>query len=353
MRRMKLLFVGGTGLISTACVQAALAAGHELWLLNRGRTAPPLDLAGAGTITADAQDPSSIRAALVGDHAVDTFDAVVQWIGFSPAHVADDIETFRGCGQYVYISSASAYQKPPAHYLVREGVTPLDNPFWQYSRDKIASERLLADAHEGSGLPVTIVRPSFTYGLTQIPIPINSWTKPFTIVARMRRGAPVLIPGDGTSLWVNTHNSDFAAGLLGLLGNRAAIGRAVHITSDEVQTWNQIHADLAAAAGVDITDQVLHVPSDGLVAADPELEGGLWGDKSHSVVFDNSLLKELVPGFEAKVSFAEGIRRTVEWFDADPARQAIDADAERHWDAVASIYRRALAEAAALARSGG
>ncbi|MFN8077080.1 MAG: NAD-dependent epimerase/dehydratase family protein [Kineosporiaceae bacterium] len=345
---MKLLFVGGTGLISTACAQAALAAGHELWLLNRGRTAPPLDLAGAGTITADAQDPASIRAALAGPHAVDTFDAVVQWIGFSPDHVADDVETFAGAGQYVYISSASAYQKPPAHYLVREGSTPLDNPYWQYSRDKIASERILADAHEG-GFPATIVRPSFTYGLTQIPIPINSWTKPFTIVARMRRGAPVLIPGDGTSLWVNTHNSDFAAGLLGLLGNPAALGRAVHITSDEVLTWNQFHDQLAAAAGVDLSGQVLHVPSDGLVAADPDLLGGLWGDKSHSVVFDNALLKELVPGFEARVSFAEGIRRTVEWFDADPARQLVDDAAERQWDAVAAIYRRALDEAAALA----
>jgi nucleoside-diphosphate-sugar epimerase len=337
---MRLLFLGGTGLISSACADLAVALGHETWLLNRGRThnVPVPD--GARTVVADAHDPAGVREILSDT----TFDAVVQWVGFTPDHVAQDVELFAGCGQYVFISSASAYQKPPRHFLIRERSTPLANPYWQYSRDKIAAEAVLREAHATSGFPVTIVRPSLTYGPSQIPVCLASWEKPFTIIDRIRRGAKIIIPGDGTSLWTLTHNSDFATGLLGLLGNPRTIGEAIHITSDEVLTWNQIYADVASAAGAEA--DVLHVPTDALIAADPELEGPLWGDKVHSTVFDNSHLRDLVPSFEAKLPFAVGIRESVAWFDDDPARQQIDHGANELWDRVARVYGEALAQVA-------
>jgi nucleoside-diphosphate-sugar epimerase len=341
---MRFLFIGGTGLISTACVELALAQGHEVWMLNRGLTSPLPVPDGVRRLTADARDPAALAGAVRGL----SFDSVVQWIGFTPEQIVPDLEVFgsRGLdvGQYVYISSASAYQKPPGHYLVTEE-TPLENPFWQYSRDKIASERLLLEAHDATGFPVTVVRPSFTYGLTQIPVSVNSWQRPYTLIARMRRGAPILVPGDGTSLWTLTHNRDFAVGLIGLLGNPAAIGQAVHITSDEVLTWNQIYAAVAAAAGVEL--RALHVPSDALIAAHPdEYEGGLWGDKAHSIVFDNAKIRSLVPGFAPSIPFAEGIKDVVAWFDGHPEHQAIDAEADALWDRVAAVYTEALRQVA-------
>jgi len=243
--------------------------------------------------------------------------------------------------QYVFISSASAYQKPPEHYVVREGVTPLENPHWQYSRDKIACEQVIQD----SGVPFTIVRPSLTYGYSQFPVCVGSWTKPWTIVDRMRRGAPILIPGDGTSLWVNTHHQDFAVGLVGLLGNPAAINEDFHITSDEVLTWNQIYAAVADAAGIPprtFAQQVVHVPTDAFIAADREqFEGSLWGDKVHSTVFDNSKIKAAVSDFNAKIPFAEGIRETVAWFEADESRRGIEDDANDLWDRIAAAQQAA------------
>jgi nucleoside-diphosphate-sugar epimerase len=337
---VKVLFVGGTGLISTACVDLAAARGVDLWLLNRGRTRNVPVPAGVRQVQADAHDPVAIKAALGGER----FDAVVQWIGFAPEQVASDIDTFADAGQYVFVSSASAYEKPPRHYLVSEATTPLVNPFWQYSRDKITCEELLLAAHAERGFPVTIVRPSFTYGVSQIPLAVNSWTHPYTVLDRMRRGGKIIVPGDGTSLWVLTHNSDFAKGLVGLLGNPAAVGEAVHITSDEVLTWNDIYAAVGAAAGVE--PDLLHVPSAALVAADPEAEGGLWGDKSHSIVFDNAKIRLLVPDFVATVPFAEGIRESVAWFDADPTRCIVDATTAEHWDRVVTVYTEALARVA-------
>jgi nucleoside-diphosphate-sugar epimerase len=286
---MRVLFIGGTGLISSGCIAATEAAGHELWLLNRGRSSLlPAAVPPERTITADATDPQALREALRSHE----FDTVVQWIAFTPEHVAQDVETFASAGQYVFISSASAYQKPSLHWLVTES-TPLTNAYWEYSRKKIACEAVLREAHAASGFPMTIVRPSHTYGLSDFPTIIGSH-RPFTIIDRMRRGAKVIVTGDGTSIWTVTHNTDFAKGLVGLIGKPAAIGEDFHITSDEALAWNQIYALIGEAAGVE--PNIIHVPSEGMVAADPELAGGLFGDKIYSTVFDNSKLRSVVPG---------------------------------------------------------
>ena len=228
------------------------------------------------------------------------------------------------------------------HYLITES-TPLINPFWQYSRDKIACEERLMRAYREEGFPITIVRPSLTYGDTQIVLPINSWKKSYTAVDRMRRGKKVIVPGDGSSLWVITHNSDFAQGLVGLLGHKQAIGHAFHITSDEVMTWDQFYRITAQAAGAEA--QIVHVASDFIGACLPDTVGSLIGDKSSSVVFDNSKLKLFVPEFRAKVPFAEGIKRTIDWFDADPRRKEIDEDANAKWDKLIDAYESGLGEA--------
>jgi nucleoside-diphosphate-sugar epimerase len=337
---MRVLFVGGTGLISSACSRAAQEAGHELWLVTRGHSKLPAPVTVDRIITADATDAPELRAALKGK----SWDVVVQWVGFLPDQAADDVETFKDAGQYVFISSASVYEKPPSNWLITER-TPKVNPFSDYARDKIACELVLRRAHEDSGFAMTIVRPSLTYGLSQIPVLVGSWSRPFTIVDRMRRGAKILIPGDGTAIWTLTHNSDFAKGLIGLFGQGAAIGEDFHITSDEALTWNQIYALLGDAAGAE--PDVLHVPTDAIVAADPSELGSLWGDKAHSSVFDNSKLRTIVPDFVATTRFADGIRDTVVWFDADPSRQAIDGDANAFWDRLAAIYGDALRQASA------
>jgi nucleoside-diphosphate-sugar epimerase len=334
---MRFLFIGGTGNISTACTQLAVTRGHEVWLLNRGKRAA--SISGAQVITADAKDLASARAALGDRH----WDAVVNFIAFKPEDIERDLELFRGrTGQYVFISSASCYQRPVRHYLITES-TPLVNPLWQYSRDKIACEDRLTRALRDEGFPSTVVRPSHTYSDTQITLPINSWEKSFTVVDRMRRGLPVIIPGDGTSLWTLTHNTDFAKGLVGLLGNPQAIGHAFHITSDEVQTWNQYYAALAQAAGV-ASPRFVHIASDFLIACAPELQGTLLGDKATSVVLDNSKIKRFVPGFTATMSFHEGIAKTIAWFDAEPARKVIDDAANARWDKIIAGYERGMAE---------
>jgi nucleoside-diphosphate-sugar epimerase len=332
---MRVLFIGGTGLISSACSTAAEQAGHELWLVNRGRSRLQSSVPEERIISVDATDAEALRRLLPRR----SWDVVVQWVGFDAAHVAEDVETFGDVGQYIYISSASVYEKPPSSWLVTER-TPTVNPFWEYSRKKIACEAVLGEAFEASGFPMTIVRPSLTYGVSQIPVAIGSWARPFTIVDRMRRGAKILVPGDGTAIWTLTHNSDFAKGLIGLFGQRPAIGEAFHITSDEALTWNEIYADVARAAGVEL--DIIHIPSDAIVAADPSQIGSLWGDKVNSLVFDNAKLRTVVPEFEATTLFAEGIVATVAWFDADPSRQAIDTAANSLWDRLAAIYLAAL-----------
>jgi nucleoside-diphosphate-sugar epimerase len=333
---MRVLFIGGTGLISSGCIAATEAAGHELWLLNRGRSnLLPASVPPERTITADASDPQGLREALRGHE----FDTVVQWVGFKPEHVAQDVETFASAGQYVFISSASVYQKPSSHWLITEQ-TPLSNPVWAYAQEKIACEQVLREAHAATGFPMTIVRPSHTYGPSQIPILIGSWDKPFTIIDRMRRGGKIIVTGDGTSLWTLTHNTDFAKGLVGLFGQPAAIGEDFHITSDEALAWNQVYELLGEAAGVEL--DILHVPSEAIVVAEPEQTGSLFGDKIHSSVFDNSKLRSVVPGFQATVPFSEGIKETIAWFDADPSRQTIDHAANELWDRIVSVYTDAL-----------
>jgi nucleoside-diphosphate-sugar epimerase len=334
---MRVLFIGGTGIISTACTRLAARRGIDLTLLTRGQHAAGLP-EGVHTITADIDDPVAAAGALENV----SFDAVVDWIAFTPAHVERDLALFRGrTRQYIFISSASAYQKPPGHYLITES-TPLANPYWQYSRDKIACEEFLMKAYRDEGFPITIVRPSLTYGDTQVPLAVNSWLKSYTIVDRMRRGQKVIVPGDGTSLWVITHNSDFAKGLIGLLGHRQSIGHAFHITSDEVMCWDQFYRLTAEAAGVEA--QLVHMPSDFLADCNPEKLGSLVGDKSASVVFDNSKIKRFVPGYSATTPFSEGIQRTIEWFDADPARQVIDHDTNARWDKLIAAWERATGE---------
>ncbi len=334
---MKILFIGGTGLISSACAELALQRGHELVLLNRAATKKYNLPAGAHLITGDIYTEEKRLTNLLEEVQ---FDCVVDWIAYTPADIERDLRIFHGkTGQFVFISSASAYQKPPTHYLITEN-TPLDNPFWQYSRDKIACEQRLMQAYHEQGFPITIIRPSLTYGPQQIPLVGGSWQHPYTVIERMRRGQKIIVPGDGTSLWVLTWNSDFAVGLLGLLGNANAIGEAFHITSDEVLTWNQIFLEAALAVGCE--PDMVHVPSDLIAAYDAHAVGSLIGDKINSVVFDNSKIKRFVPDFHCKVDWAAGIRRSLAWFEADPTRQTIDEDMNQRWDRIIAAYQRAF-----------
>ena len=321
------LFIGGSGVISSACAHRAVAEGIELTVLNRGASARPAP-AGAHVLRADVRDPGAMLAALLGQR----FDVVVDFVAFTAAHVRADVELFAGrVGQYVFISSASAYSKPPGRLPVTESA-PLRNPFWEYSREKIAGEDVLVRAYREHGFPATIVRPSHTYDATKVPLP-GGWTA----VDRMRRGLGVVVPGDGTSLWTLTHHTDFAAGFVGLLGAPAAIGEAFHITSHEVLTWNQIYGQVADAAGAE--PRLVHVPSDAVAAADADLGASLLGDKAHSMVFDNAKIRGVVPGFTARVPFAQGAREIVSWYDADPARRVVDERLDRLFDALVEAYR--------------
>ncbi len=336
---MRVLFIGGTGLISTACTQLAVRRGIEMFLLNRGRSRPDQVPQGATVLTADARDRDSVARA-VESHS---FDVVVNWIAFTPDHVEQDIELFgEMVRQYIFISSASAYQKPPSDYLVTES-TPLVNPYWQYSRDKAACEERLLDEYRTGGFPCTIVRPSLTYGPSMIPLCVGSWNKPWTIVDRMRRGGKIIVPGDGTSLWQTTWNADFAKGLVGLLGNQRALGHAFHITTDEVLTWNQVYEEVARAAGAE--PEFVHIPTDLICAYMPQEEGNLWGDKSWSVVLDNSKIKRFVPDFVCTTTFAQGVRQAIAWFEADPARQTVDREANESWDRIIAAYEGAFPSA--------
>lgn len=331
---MRVLFIGGTGIISTACVELALARGHEVHVLNRGKRAAP---AGTRAHVADVGDEAAVRLAL----GTASWDAVVDFVAYVPADVERDLRLFRGrTGQLVLISSTSVYQRPLNHYLVTES-TPLVNPHWEYSRNKIACEDRLMAAIRDEAFPAVIVRPAHTYGETKIPLAFNSSLRSYTVVDRMRRGLPVVVPGDGTSLWTLTHNSDFAKGLIGLLGNSQALGHAFHITSDEVLCWNQAYQAVAEAAGVS-RPELVHVASDFIATCLPEAAGNLLGDKSVSVVLDNTKIKRFVPGYVATTRFQDGIRRTLAWFDADPSRRLIDEETSRTHDRILAAYRVGL-----------
>jgi len=311
---MRVLFIGGSGIISSACSALAVASGIELTLLNRGRTSRRPIPAEARILHADIRDPVAAAGALRGQ----IFDVVVDWIAFTPEHVAADLALFRDrVGQFIFISSASAYQKPPLRLPITED-TPLDNPFWQYSRNKIACETALMDAHRSEGFPVTIVRPSHTYDATLLPFHGG-----YTVLDRLRRGKPILVHDDGQSLWTLTHHRDFARAFVPLLGERRAIGEAYHITSDEVLTWNEIARLLGEAAGV--APRVVHVPSAVVATHDEGFGASLLGDKAHSTYFDNSKIRGLVPGFAARIPFGAGAREIVNWYDAHPEAQAIDS----------------------------
>ena len=314
---MKVLFIGGTGKISTAVSRLAVERGLDLYHLNRGQRR--VTIPGVNTITGDISRPAEVERALEGHH----FDAVVDWIAFTEADIERDLALFRGkTGQFVFISSASAYQKPPVSPLITES-TPLANPFWQYSRDKIACEERLMRAYREEGFPMTIVRPSHTYD-TNLPIAIGGWDS-YTVPDRLLRGAPVVVHGDGTSLWVVTHSKDFAKAFVPLLGHPQAIGQAFHITSDQVLTWNQITITLAEALGV--APKIVHMPSDFIARVEPDLGPTLLGDKAHSVIFDNTKVKRLVPDYAATIPFHVGVRETLAWFQADPTRMWIAEEA--------------------------
>jgi nucleoside-diphosphate-sugar epimerase len=333
---MKVLFIGGTGLISSACSVLALKRGFDLTILNRGQSRKHPIPADAEFIPADAHDAQEMKQALGGR----AFDVVVDWVAYLPEDVERDLALFAGrTRQFVFISSASAYQKPPGHYLITEA-TPLANPYWEYSRQKIACEARLNQAYRQQAFPVTIVRPSLTYGPSQIPLCVGSWQHPYTVVDRMKRGRPIIVPGDGTSLWVLTWNEDFATGLLGLLGREDAIGQVFHITSDEVLTWDQIYRETGRALGLEL--EIVHLPSDLICAYDPDSTGSLIGDKSNSAVFDNGKIKRFVPEFTAAVPWSEGVRRALAWHQAHPEFCTIDREADERWERTIAAYRRAI-----------
>ena len=330
MTTRRLLYIGGTGTISAACVRRSVEAGDDVTVLNRGSARRRLP-DGVRELVADVRDPAAVRAA-VGDAE---FDVVAEFLAFTPGHVAQDLELFEGrTGQYVFLSSASAYEKPPRGLPVTES-TPLRNPFWQYSRDKIACEDLLVDAHGERGLPVTIVRPSHTYDERSIPT-IGHWTD----IARMRAGKPVVIHGDGTSLWTITHADDFAVAFAGLLGDPRAIGEAFTITGSHAPAWNQIYGWLAEAAGVAEPDFV-HVASETIAAFEPDLGPTLIGDKAHSMLFDNTKVTALVPEFRTTITFDEGARRILAHYDAHPEEQSVDAGQDALFDRIAAHARTA------------
>ena len=336
---MKILLIGGTGTISSAITRQLAAAGHDLWLLNRGNRKNEVPES-VKQVICDINDEAEVLRQM-GDT---TFDAVGEFIGFLPSQVERDIRLFEGrTRQYVYISSASAYNKPAASHIITEGTT-LANPHWQYSRDKIACEELLMRAWRERGFPVTIVRPSHTYCERGVPVSVHGPKGSWQVLKRMMEGKPVIVNGDGSSLWTLTWNEDFARGYIGLLGNPKAIGEAFQIMSDEQLTWNQIYECVGRA--LDVTPKLYHVASDFLVATSPkayDLEGNLIGDKSVTVVFDCTKLKRAVPGFQATTRFDEGVRRCVAHILAHPELQTEDPEFDDWCDRVINALEQAKA----------
>lgn len=334
---MKILFIGGTGTISMAISRLLLSQGHTLYLLNRGSRNTGLN-GNLIELKADINDEDAV-AALLKDLS---FDVVADFIAFVPGQLERDYRLFKGkTRQFIYISSASAYQKPLSHYCICEG-TPLANPYWEYSRNKIAGEDYLMKLYREEGFPVTIVRPSHTYDERSVPLGVHGEKGSYSIIKRMLAGKPVIIHGDGTSLWTLTHNTDFAKGFVGLMGNIHAIGEAVQITSDETVTWNQIYQIIADALGVKLN--AMHVSSEFLDAcSDYDFAGSLLGDKANSVVFDNSKLKRLVPGFAATIRADQGIKNTVDYVLSHPECQREDPEFDDWCDKVVAAMENAIA----------
>jgi len=326
---MEVLFIGGTGIISTACSALAVERGIDLTLLNRGRSVRPVPQS-ARIIEMDFRDEESVEQVLSRRH----FDAVVDWIAYTPQDVERDLRLFKDrTDQYVFISSASAYQTPPANLPIRES-TPLENSIWEYSRNKIACEELLLNEYRRSQFPFTIIRPSHTYDRAYVPVEGG-----YTVIDRMLRGKPVVVHGDGTSIWTLTHSADFAKGLVGLLGNYRAKGEVFHITSDEWLTWNRIYQLLAEAAGV--SAELVHIPSDLIAAYDSRMGDSLLGDKTHSAIFDNSKIKQVVPDFAATIPFSSGAREIIAWHQANPGSRKVDPAFHELCDRLIDNYRKA------------
>ncbi|MBN1647679.1 MAG: NAD-dependent epimerase/dehydratase family protein [Spirochaetales bacterium] len=323
---MKVLFVGGTGIISSACTDLAIKRNIDISLLSRGESFRPVPK-GAEIIRADIRKSGEAEKALKGRH----FDAVVDWICFSEEHALRDIELFReNTEQFVFISSASAYHTPPRILPVSESAL-LHNPYWQYSRNKIRCEELFINAYRKNGFPITIVRPSHTYDKTLLPM-----NGGYTDVHRMRKNKRVIIHGDGTSLWTLTHHRDFAVGLVGLLGNMQALGEAFHITSSQWLCWNQIYEIVARAAGA-VLDPV-YIPSEVINRYDPDWGAGLLGDKTHSMIFDNSKIRSLVPDFNPSIDFDRGAGEIMAWYDADESRRIVNKEYDALVDKIISEY---------------
>ena len=334
---MKVLFIGGTGNISTPVSKMVIDKGIDLYILNRGTRKVTIE--GAKSLIADINKEDECKKVLEGHQ----WDVVVNWVAFTANDVERDFRLFNGItNQYIFISSASAYQKPLSNPVVTES-TPLKNPYWDYSRDKIACEDKLNTLYRDSDFPVTIVRPSLTYD-TVIPVAIGSWDD-YTIIDRMKKGKKVIVHGDGSSLWTITHAEDFAKGIIGLFGHQQAIGNSFHITSDEILTWDQIYEAVAEAAGVKAN--IIHIPSDFICHVADKLgqewmRGNLHGDKAVSVIFDNSKIKSFVPTFKATIPFCVGIKRTVKWFEEKPERMTVIEESNKFIDTIIEEYEKAF-----------
>lgn len=342
---MRLLFIGGTGLISSACAALARERKHEVTLVTRGRTPGPSLPPGARLLIVNAHDPRALRDSLERNALGERFDAVVQFVAYEPGQIPEDVVTFAPrTDQYIFVSTAATY--PPREYFnVQSESTEQGNPYWEYASKKIECERELRHYAEAAQMPFTIVRPAHTYGFSKIPGYAGNSERPWTLPDRMRRGADIIVPGDGTSVWTLTHAADVAMGILGLIGNAKALGHAVNVTSDEALTWEGIHREIAIAAGLrneQYEKQVVHVPSDAIVAAFPEAAGGVVGDKMHNKIVDTTTLKLLMPGWKPRVTFAHGVREAVGWFLADPQRQLVDDQSNAAMDRLGAIYRTAL-----------
>lgn len=332
---MKALFIGGTGTISTAISKLAMEKNWELYLLNRGNKMDRVP-EGARVITADINDEADVSKLIENMN----FDVVADFIAFQPLQIQRDIRLFKNkTKQFIFISSASAYQKPLSHYKITES-TPLSNPYWEYSRNKISCEELLISEYRNNNFPITIVRPSHTYSKESIPVAIHGEKGCFQVIDRIMKGKPVIIPGDGNSLWTVTHNSDFAKAFVGVMGNRAALGEAVQITSDESLTWNQIYDTIGAA--LDVSVKKIHVSTDFLVSCKPDFEGGLIGDKSNTVVFDNSKIKRLVPDFIATTRFDQGVKLSIEHILSHPELQIEDSEFDLFCEKIINAQNKAL-----------
>jgi len=337
---MKALFIGGTGTISTDITKLCVEKGWSITLLNRGKQNGRLPANIPVTQwTLDINDENAVRTHLEGEH----FDVIANFINFSVDQIERDIRLFSGkTNQYIFISSASAYQKPLSHFCITES-TPLSNPHWAYSRAKIECEERLMAEYRQNGFPITIVRPSHTYDNYKIPLCIHGEHGSWQTIKRMMEGKPVLVPGDGNTLWTLTHSRDFAKGFEGLMGNIHAIGESIHITSDESLTWNQIYQSVGRA--FNLTPILFHVATDFIVACEPSYAGPLHGDKSVTVAFDNSKIKRFVPGFVAETRFDQGVRISAEYFLSHPETQMEDPAFDHFIETIIRVQNMAIVQA--------